>query len=117
MRFLGYLLVLVLGLAAGVASVAVHRSVLGLALAAVATVMAIRASRWWLPRAGTLFAAGWLVPFLMAVGGRGEGDYAVSSDLRGWLLVGLGFVVFVTGLASGRVPPAAHDSGYQGAAT
>ena len=117
MRLLGYLLVLVLGLAAGVASVAVHRSLLGLALAVAATVMAIRASRWWLPRAGTLFAAGWLVPFLLAVAGRGEGDYAVSSDLRGWLLVGLGFVVFVTGLASRRVPSTPLDSGYEGAAT
>lgn len=117
MRLLGYPLVLVLGLATGVASVAVHRSPAGLVLAAVTSVVAIRASRWWLPRAGTLFAAGWLVPFLVAVAGRGEGDYAVSSDARGWLLVGLGFVVFVTGLASGRVPRPTRDSGYEGPAT
>lgn len=117
MRFLGYALALVLGLAAGVAAIAVHRSPAGLLLGTGTAVVVIWTLRSWLPRAATAFAAGWLVPLVAAVGGRGEGDYAVSSDLYGWLLIVAGFVVLVTGLAWGRAPAVRHDSGYEGAAT
>jgi peptidoglycan/LPS O-acetylase OafA/YrhL len=108
---------LVLGPAAAVATVAVHRSAPGLLLGVAATVATIRALRDWVPRAATAFAAGWLVVLVAAVAGRGEGDYVVSSDLLGWLLIGSGFVVLVTGLAWGRPAAVPDDSGSAGAFT
>jgi hypothetical protein len=102
MRLLGYALALALGLAAGVAAIAVHHTLPGLLLGAGAAVVTIWTLRLWLPRAATVFAAGWLAPLLVAVAGRKEGDYAVASDLQGWLLIGTGFVVLTTGIAWGR---------------
>jgi hypothetical protein len=104
MRFLGYALALVLGLAAGIAAIAVHRTVPGLVLGTGTAVVVMRALRLWLPRAAAAFAAGWLVPLVVAVAGRSEGDYAVSSDAYGWLLIGSGFVVLVTGIAWAQPP-------------
>jgi hypothetical protein len=111
MRFVAYLTALVLGLATGVASIAVHRTLPGLLLATTTTLVVLWTLRLWLPRATTAFAAGWLVPLLVAITGRGEGDYAVSSDARGWLLVITGFVVLVTGISWGRPPAGRSDSG------
>lgn len=110
MRLLGLLCSLVLGFAAGVAAVAVHRTWPGLVLGLAAAVVAIRALRLWQPRAATVFAAGWLVPLVAAVAGRREGDYAVASDLRGWLLIASGFVVLVTGITAGRPSVPRHDA-------
>jgi hypothetical protein len=110
MRFLGYAGALVLGLAAGIAAIAVHHSVLGLVLGVGAAVVVIWALRQWFPRAGTAFAAGWLVPLVVGVAGRGEGDYVVASDTYGWLLIGSGFVVMVAGLVWGAPPRTARDS-------
>jgi hypothetical protein len=117
MRFAAYALTLVLGLAAGIAAIAVHRTFLGLLLGTGTAVLVIWTLRQWLPRAGTVFAAAWLVPLLAAISGRGEGDYAVSSDSRGWLLIASGFVVLVTGIAWGRPPTGPHDSGSGGLPT
>ena len=117
MRFVAYALSLALGLAAGVAAIAVHRTYLGLLLGAGTAVLVVWTLRQWLPRAGTVFAAGWLVPLLVAISGRGEGDYAVSADGRGWLLILAGFVVLVTGIAWGRPPTERRDSGSGGAPT
>jgi hypothetical protein len=117
MRFVGYALAAFLGLAAGIAAIAVHRTFLGLLLGAGTAVLVIWTLRQWLPRAGTAFAAGWLVPLLAAITGRGEGDYAVSADSRGWLLIVAGFVVLVTGIAWGRPPTVRHDSGSAGVPT
>lgn len=111
MRFVAFLTALLLGLAAGIASIALHRTLPGLLLAAGTTVLALWTLRQWLPRAATVFAAGWLVPLLAAISGRGEGDYAVSSDALGWLLIGTGFVVLVTGISWGRPPTGRSDSG------
>ena len=117
MRFVGYALALALGLASGVAAIAVHRTPFGLLLGAGTAVLVIWTLRQWLPRAGTAFAAGWLVSLLTAIAGRGEGDYAVSSDGRGWLLIVAGFVVLVTGIAWGRPPTVRRDSGSGGLPT
>jgi len=59
MRFLGYALASVLGLAAGVAAVAVHRSPLGLLLGTGTAVVVTWTLRQWLPRSASAFAAGW----------------------------------------------------------
>jgi hypothetical protein len=116
MRLLGYALSLALGLAAGVAAIAVHQTLPGLLLGAVAAVFTIWTLRLWLPRAATVFAAGWLVPLVAAVAGRREGDYAVASDLQGWLLIATGLVVLITGIAWGRPFRGPHDSAIRGAA-
>lgn len=105
------LLALPLGVVAGVAAVAVHQSLPLLLLAAAGVLAAVRALRRWSPRAAVGFAAGWLASLVAALAGRTEGDYAVAGDLPGSLLIGLGLVVLVTGLASGLAPPPRHDSG------
>lgn len=117
MRFLGYAFASVLGLAAGVAAVAVHRSPLGLLLGTGTAVVVIWTLRQWLPRSASAFAAGWLIPLVFAVAGRGEGDVAVSSDTQGWLVVASGFVILVTGIACGRTPGPPRDSASRGART
>jgi hypothetical protein len=120
MRHPGHLvalaLSLLLGAAVAVAAIAVHRTVAGSVLSGAAALATMWTLRWWTPRAATAFAAGWLAVLLVAISGRGEGDYVVSSDLLGWSLVGFGFVVLVTGLAWGRSPGARLDSGSSRAA-
>jgi hypothetical protein len=106
-----------LGLLAGVAAVVLHHTTWGMVLAAVAAVAAVRALRLWNPTAATAFTAGWVVPLLVALAGRAEGDYAVSADGKGYVLVGVGVVVFVTGLVSGPRPRGRHDSGSEVGAT
>jgi hypothetical protein len=105
------LVALLLGLLTGVAAIVVHQWALGLLLAAVASVTAVRALRAWVPAASLAFAAGWLTPLIVGLKGRGEGDYVVSSALSGHLLIGLGLVILVTGLVSGLVPVRRRDSG------
>ena len=102
MRFPAYAAALVLGVAAGIAAIAVHRSPVGLILGVGTALVTIRALRLWLPRAAMAFAVGWLVPLVLAVAGRPEGDVVVASDGYGWLLIVAGFVVLVTGILSGR---------------
>jgi hypothetical protein len=103
-------LALSLGLAAGVSAIAVHQTLLGLLLAAGAALASIRALRYWEPKAAAAFTGGWLLPVVVALVGRGEGDYAVSADGTGYLLIGLGLVILVTGLASGLRPQRRRDS-------
>ncbi|GAB2746607.1 hypothetical protein [Nocardioides pakistanensis] len=117
MRILGVALSLLLGLAAGIAAIAVHRSSPGLVLGVGTALVALWALRLWLPAAAAGFAAGWLAALVVAVAGRGEGDYVVSSDLRGWMLIGGGFAVLVTGILLGRAPARRRDSGSVGAST
>lgn len=107
MRLPAYVAALALGLAAGTAALGVHRSALGLLLGAGTALVTMSALRQWLPPAAAWFAAGWLVPLVAGLMGRAEGDYVVSSDLSGILLIAAGLVVFFVGLVSvGR-----HDSG------
>lgn len=110
MRLLGYASAMLLGLAAGVAAIALHRTLLGLLLGVGTALFVIWTFRMWAPRAGTVFAAGWLVPLLFGVAGRGEGDYVVASDVHGWSLIVSGFLVLVAGLVWGRPPMAAGRS-------
>jgi hypothetical protein len=89
----------VAGAAVGMAAVAVHELWWGLPLAAVASVASLVAlpAGWWtrLPAAlGFALLVGWLsIP-------RREGDYLISSDLRGYALVTLTLVVLVAGIAT-----------------
>lgn len=84
----------------GLAAVAVHRtSVLGLPVGLVLGVLTTFAVAWSLRlvpelrRLPLAFAGGWLVPFLAAVTGRREGDFAVGSDTVGYALVGTAFAL------------------------
>lgn len=97
---------LVVGLATGLASVALHQLWWGLLLSvlATATTMFALPAGWWsrLPFAlGWVGVVGWLtVP-------RPEGDYAIAGDANGYALLAGALVVFVTGVATlpRRVPP------------
>ena len=117
MRLLAYLAALLLGLAAGIAAVALHRSLPGLVLGTGVAVVTLWAIGQWMPRAAAAFAAGWLLPLLAALSGRGEGDYAVVSDTGGYLFIAAGLVVLVTGLLCAVLPGERHDSGSGGTGT
>ncbi|HEU4512448.1 MAG TPA: hypothetical protein VFR87_05040 [Nocardioidaceae bacterium] len=105
---------MLLGVAVALVSIAVHRTWSGILLAGAGTLAAMWALHWWVPRAATTFAAGWLAVLLLAIAGRGEGDYVVSSDTLGWTLIGFGLVVLVTGIVWGRAPTVRRDSGSEG---
>lgn len=117
MRLLAYLVALLLGLAAGVAAIAVHRTLPGLVLGTGAALVALWALRQWLARAGAAFAAGWLAPLVIGLVGRGEGDYLVASDPRGYLLIGAGLTVLLAGIVSSVPAGGRHDSRSVGAPT
>lgn len=116
-RVVGLLFFVALGIAAGLAALALHRTTAGLVLGVGTALAVIWALRDWLPGAGAAFAGGWLVPLLVAVAGRGEGDHAVTSDTSGWLIMVAGGVVLLTGAVWGRAPARGHDSGSVGAST
>lgn len=107
MRLVAHATALVVGAGVGLATVGVHRSAPGLLLASVTTVAVLFALRQWHRRLVTSYALGWLVPVTGAVLGRAEGDFAVTTDASGWLLILLGFAV----LTAGAVSASARDSG------
>jgi hypothetical protein len=107
MRLTAYVAAFALGLAAGTAAIGVHRSAFGLLLGAGTAVVTMSALRQWLRPAAAWFAVGWLVPLVAGLAGRAEGDYAVSSDLSGLLLIAAGLLVLFVGVVS----VARHDSG------
>lgn len=89
----------VLGAASGLASVAVHDKswlwfVLALA-APLATTIAVAAG---LLRVA--FVAGWFGVLMLAVLGRPEGDYAISSNVRGYSLLGAGLLILALAVAT-----------------
>jgi len=95
------LLVLRLGVGAvtGVAAVAVHQRwwSLALAVAAVtATVLALPRG-WWtrLP-----FAVGFVAVLGLAMTPRGEGDYLVPGNARGYVLLGVGVLALLIAVAT-----------------
>ena len=101
MRLLAALVLLVLGVGTGLASVALHEFWWGLLLGVVATL----ATLVWLP-------PGWWsrLPFALAWAGlvgsvispRPEGDYAIRQDLPGYVL--LGIAVLALGFAVATLP-------------
>jgi hypothetical protein len=109
---LRHLACFLVGAAVALAAVLVHRSVfpLGLLLA-VATTFAVP---WWLlgsarPRTAASYVVGWLVVLALVVAGRPEGDYALSSDVEGYAMLGAGLLLVVVGVVSiaGRRRPGA----------
>ena len=101
MRLLAALVLLVLGVGTGLASVALHEFRWGLLLSAVATFATLvwLPPGWWsrLP-----FALGWAGLVGSVVSPRPEGDYAIRQGLAGYLL--LGIAVLVLGFAVATLP-------------
>lgn len=90
---------LVAGFVIGVAAVAVHARAWGLPLGAVATLAALVAlppGLW----SRCPYAAGWIVALALALVPRPEGDYAIASDVPGYLLLAVGLVLLVLALAT-----------------
>lgn len=99
MRALAAAGLFVAGAAVGLAAVAVHELWWGLPLAAVACAASLVAlpARWWArPPSAVGFAA--LVGYVSVP--RAEGDYVISSDVRGYALLSLTFVLLVAGIAT-----------------
>lgn len=87
------------GFVAALAAVMVHQRWWGLVLAVAAvaaTVVALPAG-WWtrLP-----FAAGFSVVLGLAMIPRGEGDYLIPGNGRGYVLLALGFVLILVSVAT-----------------
>jgi hypothetical protein len=94
-----FLALLVVGAATGIASVAVHELTWGLPLAAAATVVAAYAlPPGWTTRLA--FVAGWVAVVGWLALPRPEGDYLISQDWQGYLVLGLGMLLLVVGLAT-----------------
>jgi hypothetical protein len=98
-RLLAAVGLLLLGAGTGIATVAVHEMPRGLALAVAATaVTAYAVPPGWSTRLA--FVAGWVVTVGWLTLPRPEGDYLVSQDWQGYLVLGLGLVLIVVGLAT-----------------
>lgn len=99
MKLLAALGLLAVGLATGLASVALHQLWWGLSLSVLATAATMVAlpAGWWtrLP-----FALGWVGCVGWLVNPRPEGDYAIGSTANGYFLLGTGVVVLVAGIAT-----------------
>lgn len=102
---------LALGAAVSLCTLALHDLWWGLALglAATAATAAALPPRWW----GRLaFALGWVALLAVATPRRAEGDYLVSGDVEGYVLLGAGAVLL--GAAGAGLLPRARgrrDSG------
>jgi len=93
------LLLLVLGAATGFAAVMVHQRSWGLPLAVAAVAAAtIAIPPGWSTRLP--FALGLAAVLGLAMTERGAGDYLVPANARGYVLLGLGFVVVLTAVTT-----------------
>jgi hypothetical protein len=100
-RLLGHAAAVLGGGAVALLSVFTYRSLqpFGLLLAAVASLgLAWRLVVSGRPRTAASYAGGWLVVLFLVVAGRPEGDYAVTADLRGYALMGVGLALVPFGL-------------------
>lgn len=101
--FLGFVVVAALiGMATGVAAIALHRSGPGWLTLAVAASLGVA---WALrsggtPRLGASYCVGWLVVLGFALAGRREGDYVVAGDTAGHVMMATGFALVVLGITS-----------------
>ena len=90
---------LAVGAGTALATVAVHELSWGLPLALAATaaaLIALPAGRW----ARLPFALGWTGFVGWVVTPRPEGDFAISSDWRGYTVVGVALLLLVIGIAT-----------------
>lgn len=105
-----------LGFGVSVCVVAVHDHAWGLALGLAATAATLVAlpPGWWSRLA---FSLGWVAVLVLVTPERAEGDFVVSGDLDGYLLLGAGIAVFGAGFV-GLLGPrgAVRDSGPSGTA-
>ncbi|MBB3041319.1 hypothetical protein KM427_07105 [Nocardioides sp. LMS-CY] len=99
MKLLAAVGLLFLGAGTGVATIAVHDLTWGLALAVAATAVTAYAlpAGWWSRLA---FAVGWVAMVGWLAVPRPEGDYLISQDWQGYLVLGLGMLLLVVGLAT-----------------
>jgi hypothetical protein len=105
------------GAVVGLAAVALHTIWWGLLLGAAATAATLYAlpPGWWL-RAS--FGLGWAATVGFLSVPRPEGDYLISSDANGYLLLGLGVVVLVVSFATLPRPTTKRaDRGNRGCAS
>jgi hypothetical protein len=103
MRFAAAALLFVMGATTGLAAVALHEIWWGFLLAASATVVVMLAiGRGWLTRLP--FALGWVALVAWVTPRRPEGDYVVSSDAPGYVLLGFGWFVLLFALLTLRHP-------------
>lgn len=88
------LALLALGIAVGIASVALHALWWGLLLGMLTTVATLYAlpPGWWSRLA---FGLGWVGLVAWVTTPRSEGDYLISSEFNGYALLMLGAVVLV----------------------
>jgi hypothetical protein len=99
---------LLAGVAAGVATVAVHQWWWGLLLAVAATLLTlVAAPPGWSTRLP--FAVGFAGSVLLLAVPRGEGDYLLGSTVAGYAVLGFALVVVMIALATlprpGRTSP------------
>ena len=93
-KLLVALVCLLLGLVVGLSAVALHLRWWGLllAIAATATTAYALPPGWW---ARMPFAFGWVAMVGYLAFPRGEGDYAISSDAPGYVLLGFAVALLV----------------------
>jgi hypothetical protein len=100
-RYAAAVLLLLVGAATGLAAVAVHDIWWGLLLAVATTVAVMLAvGPGWLTRLP--FTLGWVALVVWVTPRRPEGDYVVSSDVPGYLLLGFGWFVLLFALLTLR---------------
>ena len=93
------LLLLLLGAATALATVAVHQAWWGVLLGLAATLTALRAlGRGWTTRLP--YGLGWAAMVAWLAPRRPEGDYVISSDLAGYAVVALAAAVLVVSVAT-----------------
>ncbi len=87
----------------GAATVVLHHEWWTLGLGVITTLVVLRAlpPAWWSRLA---YALGWLVVLAWTVTPRPEGDYLISADAQGYLLLGLGVVLLVTAVVTLPLP-------------
>ena len=93
-RPLAGLVLLPVGMVTAIASLAVHdKSWAWFLLAVAGPVAAVLALPPGWPRSG--FGLGWVGVLMVALLGRPEGDYVVTSTVRGYTLLGTGLVLLM----------------------
>ena len=99
MKVLAAIGALVLGLVVGLSSVALHHYWWGLLLAIAATSTAAYAlpAGWW---ARMPFAVGWVAMVGYLAVPRDEGDYAIASEVQGYVLLGFAVALLVASMVT-----------------